>query len=165
MRVAVGFSVHTGWAAAVVVARPLALLDRVRLELIDRELRFVYHIAAEAGGAAAERRVREAERMARERTAAALRPLVDKHGITVAAVPRPKRALPPLDAILAAHPLIHTAEGELYRAAIADACRAVGLAVVLGAAVAELDLEKPGPPWGKDQRDAAGMAWSALAAR
>lgn len=162
MRAAVGFSVHTGWAVVVVIARPLALVERARLELSDRDQRFVYHLAAERGQA--ERRVRDAARIARDRAAEALRPLIERHGVTLAAVPKPKRALPALDVILAAHPLIHTAEGELFRAAIEDACRAVGLKVVAPAPVAPSELEKPGPPWGKDQRDAAALAWGALTA-
>src|SRR5689334_17643939 len=111
MGAAVGFTVHTGWAAAVVVDRRPVLLARLRIELADEDARFVYHAAAEHGDA--ERRIAAAARQARERAAAALRPLVAAHAITVAAVAPARRALPALATILAAHPLIHTAEGEL----------------------------------------------------
>jgi hypothetical protein len=40
------------------------------------------------------------------------------------------RALPPLEQILAAHPLIHTAEGELFRVAIRRACEALDIKVI-----------------------------------
>jgi hypothetical protein len=158
----VGFSIHTGWVAAVVVADPAALLDRRRVELADRADRFVYHLAAERGDA--ERRIRDVARVAHERAEAALRELCARHAVAIVAVPRPKRALPPLAEILRSHPLLHTAEGELYRRAVEDAGRAVGLEVVTPAPVAP-ELEKPGPPWAKDQRDAAALAWGALRGR
>lgn len=157
MRAALGFSIHTGWAAAVAVADPAAVLDRRRIALADEEhdARFVYH---------AERRIRDASRIARQRAEAALRDILAVHQIATAAVPRPKRALPALEAILQSHALIHSAEGELYRRAIEDACRAVGLEVVTPAPEAPA-VGKPGPPWGKDQKDAAALAWGALLIR
>jgi hypothetical protein len=161
MRAAIGFSVHTGWAAAVVLGAGPQILARVRIELADQDhdARFVYHAAAERGGA--EARIRRAEQTARERAEAGLCEVVTRHAVDVAALPAPKRTLPDLATILAAHPLLHAAEGELYRRAIADACAALGLAVVTPSPRA-LAVGKVGAPWGKDQKDATALAWAAL---
>jgi hypothetical protein len=88
-----------------------------------------------------------------------------------------------LEAILASHALIHTADGEHFRAALACACGELGLAVIrvparelsqraaaslrkpaqeLAAAVSELG-RTVGPPWGADQKSAALLAWLLLA--
>jgi hypothetical protein len=94
------------------------------------------------------------------------------------------RPLPGLDAILRSHPLVHTAEGEMYRTAIARACEAVGLRVVRvpakdlqARAPAALGLadgavrerlesagKASGKPWTAEQRECALAAWMALAA-
>jgi hypothetical protein len=163
MRAALGFSIHTGWAAAVALSDQPALLARRRVELAgaDHDARFVYHAAAEHGRAA--ERIRKAETIARERAQAALSELLRDHAVAIAAVPPPKRALPALEIILASHPLLHAAEGELYRRAIVDACLAAGLEVVTPAPRAPT-LGKVGPPWGKDQKAAAALAWAALRA-
>jgi hypothetical protein len=93
------------------------------------------------------------------------------------------RPLPLLEKILASHPLLHTAEGELFREALRAASQACGLPLT---AVKEHDLHARvisefrlqgrdlgqlvtglgkayGPPWGLDQKDAALVAWLALA--
>jgi hypothetical protein len=162
MRAAIGFSVHTGWAAAVVLGAGPQILARLRIELADEDhdARFVYHAAAERGRA--EERIRRAEQTARERADVGLRDVVIHHTVVVAALPAPKRRLPDLATILAAHPLLHAAEGELYRRAIADACAALGLALVTPSPRAPA-VGKVGAPWGKDQKDAAALAWAALA--
>ena len=84
-----------------------------------------------------------------------------------------------LATILGSHPLLHAAEGELYREALADAAEAAGLPVVrfVGRNVlvdAAAALERPiadtlaelgrglGPPWAKDQKEAAAAALLAL---
>jgi hypothetical protein len=94
------------------------------------------------------------------------------------------RALPGLEAILASHPLVHTAEGELFRGAIAHASGRANLPVTAvrekeiwdrGAAALDVpadvlrrrldDMGRPlGPPWAQDQKLAALAAWLALAA-
>jgi hypothetical protein len=81
-----------------------------------------------------------------------------------------------LAAILAAHPLIHAAEGVLFQEAVAGACEARGLNVVrvrerdlwskLGSDVRqEVDSLRSliGPPWGADQKTATAAALIALA--
>jgi hypothetical protein len=88
-------------------------------------------------------------------------------------------------AILAVHFRMHKAEGALFREALARAVEACGLRLVaipekalemhapevLGArpeslarTLAELGREA-GPPWGRDQKDAALAAWLALRGR
>jgi hypothetical protein len=88
-----------------------------------------------------------------------------------------------LDAILASHAFIHTADGEHFRRALAHACERNGCPVTripareaLGRAAAALgtppaELEgrvlalgrQLGPPWAADQKSAALAAWLLLA--
>ena len=95
------------------------------------------------------------------------------------------RPLPPLEKILASHPLLHTAEGELFRDALRAACRECGLPVtaikereLFSQAAADLRLPSErierhvadmgkgiGPPWRQDQKFAAVAAWLALRSR
>ena len=86
------------------------------------------------------------------------------------------RPLPPLEKILASHPLLHTAEGELFRDALRAACRECGLPLTV---VKERELftraserierhvaamgKGIGPPWRQDEKFAAVAAWLALA--
>jgi hypothetical protein len=166
MRVAIGFSVHTGWAAAVAVGGPKAtVLARQRVVLADSDYgRFVYHAARETPAFASEM-VKESRQVAVKRGTKALKELIADlagHQVVAIALPPAKRALPPLEAILASHSLVHSAEGELFRAALLTAGEKVGLAVVELAPVATPALSVDGPPWGKDQRTAAALAWAAL---
>jgi hypothetical protein len=160
----VGFSVHAGWAVAVVLGSRPEVLERARIELAgaEHDSRFVYHAAAEKGRA--KERIREATATAFERAWAALAPLVTAHDVTLAALPPAKRELPDLATILAAHPLVHAAEGELYRRALADACTELGLRIVTPRPSPPA-LPKMGSPWGKDQKDAAALAWAVLGTR
>jgi len=168
-RAAVGFSIHTGWAATVVLeGPPPRLLVRRRLGLAEdaHDARFVYHLAQEHP-ADAERILKQAEAMAVERVRAWLQELTQElagHSLVVA-LPGPKRALPDMRSILASHLLIHSAEAELYRRAVAEAATslAIPLATVHPGKVPLVG--KPGPPWGKDQKDAAALAWAALSAQ
>jgi hypothetical protein len=93
------------------------------------------------------------------------------------------RKLPGLAGILASHALIHTAEGEFFRAVVAHACEQRRLTVI-GVREKELwarasvvlktsedalrrqiaDMGKRiGPPWTQDQKHSALAAWMALA--
>src|SRR5262245_6429639 len=111
--VGLGFSVHTGWAIGVIASRR-RVLARARLSLYDDPQRFAYH-ASQLQPAKAQELIASAERIALKNAKAAVRELVGELK-PVAGLGRP-RALPELTAILRAHPLLHTAEGELYRAA------------------------------------------------
>src|SRR3954464_15627533 len=94
MGAALGFRLHTGWAAVMVWAAgdEPRLLDRRRIELVDdRGAAFVYHRAGELPRADAAGHVQRAQHRARTRAAAALREIVDVvsaqgQRITVAAV-------------------------------------------------------------------------------
>lgn len=165
-RAAVGFSVHTGWAVSVVItgARP-RVLARHRLSLVagEDDVRFVYHAAAEAPAQAAHL-IGSAEKTAIERAAEFFKELSRElpDCTLIAALPRPKRILPPLEKILRAHPLIHTAEGELYRRSIAEAAQRAGIPVETPEPSELPDLGHVERPWSKDHRSAAALAWSAL---
>ncbi len=189
---AVGFSVHTGWAASVLVAGPPRapkILDRRRIRLADTDDTLeaeVYHRAAELPEAKARKLVREAEKDALERALSAVRSLSDSYPLVAAGVLMSAVTLPTdLAKILASHPLIHTAEGVLYREALAMAAENCGLALARiprrelpdrfalalgtdGAKAREWLTNAGraiGPPWARDQKDAAMTALVALAAR
>jgi hypothetical protein len=95
------------------------------------------------------------------------------------------RALPPLAKILAAHPLIHTAEGEFFRQAAYSACDGLRIPVTT-IPVRELESRakvafanrstrvqlsianlgrSAGPPWTSDHKTAALAAALILAAK
>src|SRR5258706_11734977 len=128
MKGAVGFSAHTGWAVAVVVAgdrKNARVVERRRLELADPDRpdhRFVYHASMKLPLAEARAFVRTVRDSANARAAEALATLVHDvaaRGVKLAAaglvLANAKRPLPTkLEEILTSHPLVHSAEGELY---------------------------------------------------
>jgi hypothetical protein len=89
-----------------------------------------------------------------------------------------------LEKILPSHPLLHTAEGELFRNAIMTACGNYGLSVTRvkerealirsssGLGISEAGIQQHlarmgktiGPPWRQDEKSATRAAWLALAA-
>ena len=191
---ALGCRSHSGWAAVVALAGPAAspqVIDRRRIEICDTGLRGSkqpYHTAEPMPFADAQAFLeRCAGRTSRLATDALQASIGDVHargyqaakfGITLAS----GRALPPLKNILASHALIHTAEGEFYRAALTNAARQCGLSIV---SIKERELYERasahfrisadqleqrvtglgkllGPPWSQDQKYAALMAWLAL---
>ncbi len=171
---AVGFSVHTGWAAAVVLADTPLLLAKGRIEMAGDPGRFAFHAAAGLPivGVAerperapslreAQRIVRAAEADARARAMVALRELFGGVRVDVAAL-APDKPLPAFAEILKSHTRVHTAEGVLFAAAVAGACADLGIRVVRVAPIAAPRLGKVPPPWGKDQKLAAGHAFAAL---
>lgn len=186
---AIGFSVHTGWAASVIVEGPAGkarIVDRLRIPLAESDdiLRAeIYHRAAEMRGAAALKFVRAAEGAAARRAKKALRALAEGRGLVAAAFLTGTAKLPSeLAAILRSHPLIHTAEGVFYREALAAAAEDCGLEVVriprrelpqrFASALRTDDTgardyltamgRALGPPWARDQKDAAMAALVAL---
>jgi len=169
MRAVIGFSVDTGWLETMALGGPKAtVLARERVVLADSDYgRFVYHAARETPAFARDM-VKESRQVAVRRGTRALRDLVaalDGHRVVAVAVPPAKRELPPLEKILASHSLVHSAEGELFRAALVAAAKKVGLAVVELAPGTLPAVSVSGPPWGKDQRTAAALAWAALGRR
>jgi len=191
MRVGIGVRDHSGWAVAValgVVQGAPLVLERRRLLLCDPSLpRQAYHAGEHAGLEEARGIVTAVEESARTNSRRELESLVrslrgaghDVAGIAVAG--RPGETLPPLEAILRSHSLLHAAEGQLYREALAEAAEswlpvrrfvqkelfaraASALGTTPDALRATLAaLGKPlGPPWTADQKEAAAAAWIVL---
>jgi hypothetical protein len=181
-RVALGLSVHTGWAASVVAAGELrepTVVARDLIEMLADPARFVFHRAAELSAsdarASVDRARTEAHANAREAIARIVRRVSDAgHTVRACAIVAKGGAMPELEWIVAAHPRIHSCEGMFYRDALVAAAERAGLRVVL---VAPRELEPKttrdaklladaaktvGKPWAKDQKQAAMAAWRAL---
>jgi hypothetical protein len=195
---AVGFRAHSGWAAAVVLVQagagprdaPAAIMRR-RIEMADRATpgpSQPYHAAVGLDIGEAKQHVANCAARAATMAAGALRGMVEDllqlgHrpagcGLLLAS----GRPLPPLEKILGSHPLLHTAEGELFRDALRAAAAECGLPLIT---VKERELFQQaatalhrsaerierhvnamgtgiGPPWRQDQKFAAVAAWLAL---
>ena len=179
MKVAFGLKAHSGWAALVVVGQrgdDLVIVDRRRLELVEEVwARQPYHAAEHLSPAAARhlvtRGIEAAHRIAaRELKAAVERERARDNTVSACAV-LIGEAMPAwtIDEVLAVHFRMHKAEGVLFRDALARAAEACGLRLV---AIPEKQLvshggamktvaamgKAVGPPWGKDQKDAAAAA-------
>jgi hypothetical protein len=191
---ALGLRMHSGWGVLVAifgVPPEFQIAYRARIKVCDAigpRGNQPYHHAAQLGLPAAEIFLEEysadAERLASAEISAAIDQLrsrdlrVTAVGILLAS----GRALPQLPEVLASHPLIHTAEGELFRNAARKACEGLGLrcegvrerdldecaASIWGRAAPAIqkqiaDLGKTlGPPWTQDQKTAALAAAMAL---
>jgi hypothetical protein len=192
MNVAFGMKAHSGWAALVVVGirdGEFAIVDRRRIELVEEEwAKQPYHAAEEMKGAEARdlvgRGIDAAQRIAvREMRAAVKRERERKNEVIACAVltgnPMPDWSV---EEILSVHFRMHKAEGVLFRDALARAAETCGLKLfaipekqlmehaetVLGIASSVLVSKIGaigkvlGPPWGRDQKDAALAAMVAL---
>lgn len=191
---ALGFRVHSGWTAVTVVAGPRAaprVLDRRKVELVTTftyRYRQPYHTAAEMTPKEAAAFIPRCQIEARRLAGVALRTLqrdLNEKGHKIAVcglLLSSARPLPGLSEILTSHAVIHTADGELFRNAIVDACKSWRLPVrpikerELPACLAkemELDGEAVkrltadlgrgiGPPWRQDEKLAALAACLAL---
>ncbi len=195
MKVAFGMKAHSGWAALVVVGKRdggFVVVDRRRIELAEDEwAKQPYHAAENLKPKAArdvvERGVEAAHRIAiREVRAAEKREQERENEVMACAVlvanPMPDWSI---EEIRAVHFRMHKAEGVLFRDALVRATQACGLRLVaipekLLTKHAERTLGSPqsglvkkittlgksvGPPWGKDQKDAALAALIALHGR
>jgi hypothetical protein len=192
--IALGFRAHTGWAAVVALAAPVtapSVIDRRRIALSTEtvtEAMQVYHAAAEQPLESARAMVTAALAATNVTSAASVKELVAALGRPVkkAGLVSGNQQLPgSLEKILASHALIHAAEGEMFRAAITAGCTSCNIPVlaipgnalyerggeVLGLTAGKLRDRIDalgsglGPPWGKDQKEAALVAWMALASR
>lgn len=192
MKVAYGLKAHSGWAALIVLGMHEAewvLVDRRRIELVDEEwARQPYHAAEELEGDEARKLVKSGIDSAfsiatRELRAAVKREREQKNNVGACAVlvgnPMPEWSV---DQILAVHFRMHQAEGVLFRDALVHAARKCKLDVVeipekILMSYAEQSLKVSGnelskrisaigklagPPWGKDQKEAALAAMVAL---
>jgi hypothetical protein len=162
-RVTAGISVHTGWAACVVVAGSLAsprILANRRLEILGDDERFCYHLAAGMRRQDAADWLMQLRDKAIANAGNALAPLAGV--VEACAIVASDRDVGPLDAVLASHARIHAAEGCFYRDVLRAACP-VPVCIV---APASLDPATVGrlapPPWGKDQRMATLAALRAV---
>jgi hypothetical protein len=187
---AVGFRVHTGWAAMVAVTGTAAsptVVDRRRVEMIAGHEPdappFVYHAAAKLPIAAAERFVQEHAHAARAHARAAVEDAVGAlrergyQAVASGVIVGNRPFAAPLEDILKAHSLIHAAEGELFRQAIIDASEACDLRVtripareIRDRSVAQRQLvisvgRAAGRPWAQDQKESFLAALLALLAR
>jgi hypothetical protein len=186
---AVGCRVHSGWAALIALSvtkgAPVVLF-RERIHLVENftyKFRQPYHTAKklplEEARAFVARVRSEARRLARRVIRELKTELRDQgysltgFGLLLAS----GRPLPAFAKILAAHSLIHTADGELFREALVHAAARTGLKPVV---IRERELadsasralrRKPadlaqsisvlGPPWSQDEKLASLVAWLA----
>ena len=164
MQRAIGISVHTGWGACVVVGgsiRQPEIVGNEVIKLLGDAERFCFHRAAEMKPAAAEEwlaRVR-AKALAQARGALATLMAQDVGVCAIVA----KDGIPEnMEAALATHMRIHSAEGFFYRDVFRDACPVLCHIVP----AASLDITAVGKlaakPWGRDQKLAAVAAWQVM---
>ncbi len=191
---AIGVAPHSGWAAVVALGRTPPgprVLARSRIDLIDVEFpesKQPYHAVESLCVAEAAQRLQlyqaQAERMAHSALQQLRADLTDQgYEIEAAGILESSgRKGGSLGSILSSHALIHSADGDHFRNALAAAALRMGLAVQrvpvreLGAR-AEAALHRPlcelaslvlqmgrhaGPPWGADQKKAALLAWLLL---
>ncbi|HWC19555.1 MAG TPA: hypothetical protein VG498_21260 [Terriglobales bacterium] len=182
-RAALGFRMHSGWGVLVAIDDGQQVIGRYRIGVIGDKTpggRQPYHYAAQLGLPAAEKYlsnyVSECTAIAREAIRGILIDLQSRFHLAGAAVLQASgRNLPPLPQILAAHPLIHTAEGKLFRDVVSRVCESLNIGVL---EVPERELQKCltesfaaaaprvleaiadagkslGPPWNADHKSAA----------
>lgn len=192
---AIGVRVHSGWGAVVAVAGSSAspaIIERSKITIIDPKSPGAmqpYHYAASRELAAAEKHIARSAADCNRLAVKALTELcaqLRERGFAVtgtAILLSSAKPLPALDKILAAHPLIHTAEGEFFRQAFRHAFENLEFPVT-GIRERELDERAQkafgklaaqvrknidgmgralGPPWTQDEKTAALAAAIVLA--
>jgi hypothetical protein len=149
-RAAIGIRVHSGWGALVAVScdeGAIKLLERRRVAITgttDAGAKQPYHAARNLHLSEAEAFIATAFSAAHTAALTGLREIIDvlqsqKYKVAGCAILMAAgRTLPPLERILVAHPLLHTAEGEFFREAFAKACESNDIAVTK---LKERDLE------------------------
>jgi len=195
MKVAFGMKAHSGWAALVVLGKQrddFVLVDRGRIELVQEAwAKQPYHAAdglpPDAAADLVKRGIDAANKIAvRELKKVLQRELERKDEVKACAVlvggPMPDWSVAE---ILAVHFRMHKAEGVLFREALIHAAKECKLKAIevpekeimvhaehkLKIAAPELSKQlsaigkAAGPPWGKDQKDAALAAMIAFARR
>jgi hypothetical protein len=183
MLAALGFRAHSGWAALVAVAGTIdapRILERRRIIIADPEMpgsKQPYHAAAGMPVPKAEALVRTAinssRALASEAISVAIKALRSRGHEVVACgvILGSAKTLPPLEKILSAHPLLHTAEGEMFRDVLVWAAKELCLPVtgvreksIDPAALKSIDSlgKLIGPPWTQDQKYATIVAFKAL---
>jgi hypothetical protein len=173
---ALGWRTHSGWAVLVVVQGTRTnpnVLARERVQLVDEPLpRMAYH-AIEAWDLSlkeGKELVAKVRRTATTAATKAIKSAVKGHGAEAIGVVGKIRKIPDdFERILAAHSLLHAAEGALYEEALLDAAERAGIEAML---VEEQSIRIPnalegarrtlGSPWQKDHKLAATAALVAL---
>lgn len=182
--VALGFRAHSGWAAMVAVAgtpREPEVILRRRIELSDRDVpgsTMLYHAAEGMALGEAEQHIRRCRQASDEMARQAFESVIGELSDMALSIRgaclllASGRVLPDLSAILASHPLIHTAEGEFFRQRLRTACveRRIELCGIAekelpARAVSTLSMPEDqingllaaigrliGPPWQVDQK-------------
>jgi hypothetical protein len=189
-----GFRAHCGWAVAVALGgspRSPEVIDRRRIALTEPGSPGgvqPYHVARTMDLPKAEEFI-QGVIVAIDRTAflavRAFAETVNDKGQTITCcgiVLASGRALPSLEATLRSHAMVHTAEGELYRASIDKAAKSLSLRCVrvperdlYKLAATHLRIPEPklktritemgralGSPWSADEKCATLVAWLAL---
>jgi hypothetical protein len=149
-RAAIGIRVHSGWGALIAVSYQngaIEILDRRRVSITgttDGGASQPYHAARYLQLSEAETFLGNAFATAHTAASSGLREVMDalrvqKYQVAGCAILMAAgRTLPALEKILAAHPLLHTAEGEFFREAFAKGCESNKIAVTK---IKERDLE------------------------
>jgi hypothetical protein len=178
---------HSGWGVLVAIsgdANELEVIDRRRVVVTDPAVpggNQPYHHAASLGPQESEKYLADyaavSERVAFAAIGEVIRELErrDYRTACAAVLLASGRPLPSLAKILASHPLIHTAEGELFRNVVSQACERLTIPVT---ATPERELDEKaktafgnatsrvqrmiaslgssvGPPWTRDHKSAA----------
>lgn len=192
MRVAFGFKAHSGWAALVVIGqdgRELLVIDRTRIELVEETwAKQPYHAAEstkpEIARNLVNRGIAAANRIAASKIRLSVKREKDRGNTVVGCGVLVGEPMPDwsVDQILAVHFRMHKAEGVLFKDALSRGAKAAGLRLFevpekTLPAYAESALKispqsllekitalgkSVGPPWGKDQKEAAVAAMIAL---
>jgi len=138
-KAAIGFRVHSGWSAVVVVSVErgfLKVLRRERLQLVkvfSYRFRQPYHTGEKVELQEAGKFIAGVQKEAEELAAGFVRMTqiaTEKEGYRIARggmVQAGGRKLPELAKVLESHTLIHSADGELFREAIRSACERNGV--------------------------------------
>jgi hypothetical protein len=186
-RAALGFRMHSGWGVLVAVsgdANSLDVIDRSRMVTMDSKIpgsKQPYHYAASLTLPDAEKHLAKcasaSERLSLAAVGNFVRELRARHFeiVGAAVLLASGRPLPPLSAILASHPLLHTAEGQFFRNCVRKSCAQSKISVTT---IKEKELDERadaafgkmanrvrrristlgralGPPWTKDHKTAA----------
>lgn len=186
-RAAFGVQMHSGWGVLVAIAGDAKVLEvaaRCRIVTADPETPGAiqpYHFAAQLERAQQQEHLLKcAESSSKLAVNAIVNVLQELHQhsykvVGAAVLFAAGRPLPEFEKILAAHPLIHTAEGQFFRQTTSKAFADLGIPVT---AIRERELEQQakaafgkasvrvqaavsnlgarlGPPWTKDHKTAA----------
>jgi hypothetical protein len=186
-RAAFAVQMHSGWGVLVAVSgapHAIEILARRRIVTADPEMPGAiqpYHYAMNLKLPESDKHLANCAAASTRLAVAAIGDLVaelnarDFHIVGSAVLLASGRSLPPLEKILASHPLIHTAEGEFFRHTVSQACEDLQISVTpirqreldvrakaaFGNAASRVQgsiasLGKTiGPPWTKDHKTAA----------